>query len=213
VGRHGRLPRIRGFHAHNVAVEEVAGVSSSREDLVADALLACAGGDQAAVATLYDLTAAKVYGLTLRVLRNAAHAEEVTQEIFVEAWQRCGNFQPSRGSGLAWLMTITHRRAVDRVRSAQASTVRDATYGREELASPVPDPAEEAVASLEAHRVRRALGGLSQVQREAIELTYLDGRTHTEAADTLNVPLGTVKTRIRDGLIRLRSALGGDDHE
>ena len=184
--------------------------ATTHADPVADALERCATGDQQAVATLYDLTSAKVYGLALRVLRNPAQAEEVTQEIYVEAWQHSSSFQPDRGSGLAWLLTITHRRSVDRVRSAQAASRRDTAYGLEELASTPADPADEAVATLEAERVRGALHALSDLQREALDLAYFQGRTHSEVAAELDVPLGTVKTRIRDGLTRLRSALGGD---
>ncbi|MCW3158857.1 ECF RNA polymerase sigma factor SigK [Micropruina sonneratiae] len=182
-------------------------------DPVGHALLACAAGEQSAMATLYDLTAAKVYGLALRVLRNPALAEEVAQEIFVEAWQRCAGYAPDRGSGLAWLLTITHRRAVDRVRSVQASTVRDSAYGLEDAAAGQPDVAEQAVASVEAGRVRKALHGLSHLQRQAVELAFLDGLTHAEVADELRVPLGTVKSRIRDGVTRLKAALGGDGHD
>lgn len=180
-------------------------------DAVADALLRCASGDQQAVATLYDLTAGKVYGLALRVLRNPAQAEEVTQEIYVEAWQSSGAFRPGRGSGLAWLLTITHRRAVDRVRSAQAAARRDTAYGLETLASSPADPADEAIASIAADRVRGAMRDLTHLQRQALELAYFQGRTHREVAAELDVPLGTVKTRIRDGLTRLRSALGVTD--
>ena len=194
-----------------IAVEEVDPVvTTTRADPVADALTGCASGDQAAMAILYDLTSAKVYGLSLRVLRNPAHAEEVAQEIYLEAWQNSTTFDAARGTGLAWLLTITHRRAVDRVRSAQASTRRDTTYGLEDLATAPEDPADTAIASLEAQRVRGAMTGLTDLQREAVELAYFGGRTHREVADALDVPLGTVKTRIRDGLTRLRSALGGD---
>lgn len=179
-------------------------------DAVADAVRRCAAGDQQAVATLYDLTAAKVYGLALRVLRNPAQAEEVTQEIYLEAWQNSGAFRPGRGSGLAWLLTITHRRAVDRVRSAQAASRRDTVYGLEALATSPVDPADQAIDTVAAERVRSAMRGLTDLQREALELAYFQGRTHTEVAAELAVPLGTVKTRIRDGLTRLRSVLGGD---
>lgn len=179
-------------------------------DAVADAVRRCAAGDQQAVATLYDLTAAKVYGLALRVLRNPAQAEEVTQEIYLEAWQNSGTFRPGRGSGLAWLLTITHRRAVDRVRSAQAASRRDTVYGLEALATSPVDPADQAIDTVAAERVRSAMRGLTDLQREALELAYFQGRTHTEVAAELAVPLGTVKTRIRDGLTRLRSVLGGD---
>ncbi len=179
-------------------------------DAVAEAVLRCASGDQQAVATLYDLTAAKVYGLALRVLKNSAHAEEVTQEIYVEAWQNSGTFRLGRGSGLAWLLTITHRRAVDRVRSAQAASRRDTAYGLEALASSPVDPAEQALATIAADRVRDAMRGLTDLQRQALELAYFQGRTHSQVAAELDLPLGTVKTRIRDGLNRLRSVLGGD---
>jgi RNA polymerase sigma-70 factor (ECF subfamily) len=179
-------------------------------DAIAEALRSCATGDQSAMATLYDLTSAKVYGLALRVLRNPAHAEEVTQEIYVEAWQRSDTFQPGRGSALSWLLTITHRRAVDRVRSAEASAKRDQAYGADDPAASPVDPADQAVATIEAERVRGALTSLTDTQRQAVELAYYDGLTHREVAHALDVPLGTAKARIRDGLIRLRSALGGD---
>lgn len=192
-------------------MEEVgAVVTSAAVDLVADALRGCATGDQSAMATLYDLTSAKAYGLALRVLRNPAQAEEVTQESYLDAWQGSSNFHSARGSGLAWLLTIVHRRAVDRVRSAQAASRRDVTYGLAELAVTPADPAEQAIATVEAERVRGALLQLSDNQRQALELAYFEGRTHTEVAAAQNVPLGTAKTRIRDGLTRLRSALGGD---
>lgn len=179
-------------------------------DAVGEAVRRCATGDHQAVATLYDLTSAKVYGLALRVLRNPAQAEEVTQEIYVEAWQNSGAFRSDRGSGLAWLLTITHRRAVDRVRSAQAAVRRDTVYGLEALAGTPVDPADQAIATIAADRVRGAMRSLTDLQREALELAYFQGRTHSQVATELDVPLGTVKTRIRDGLTRLRSVLGGD---
>ena len=192
-------------------MEELGAVGTSPDaDPIADALRGCAAGDQSAMATLYDLTSAKAYGLALRVLRNPAQAEEVTQESYLDAWRGSSNFQSARGSGLAWLLTIVHRRAVDRVRSAQATSRRDVTYGLAELAVTPPDPAEQAIATVEAQRVRGALLQLSDNQRRALELAYFDGRTHSEVAADLNVPLGTAKTRIRDGLTRLRSVLGGD---
>ena len=192
-------------------MQEVDGVgTTTRADPVAAALQGCSAGNEAAMATLYDLTSAKVYGLTLRVLRDPAQAEEVAQEIFLEAWQRSGTFEPGRGSGLAWLLTLTHRRAVDRVRSAQAAGRRDLDYGVTELATTPADPADQAVATVEAERVRGALRQLTDLQRQALELAYFDGRTHTEVASALKLPLGTVKSRIRDGLTRLRSTLGGD---
>lgn len=167
-----------------------------------------ARGDEAAFASLYDATAARVHGLVLRVVRDRAQAEEVTQEVFLEVWRQASRYDAGRGSALAWLMTIAHRKAVDRVRSAEAASRRDVAY---EQRNQVPDhdvTAEAAHASLEARRVRSALDHLTDVQREAIELAYFGGYTHTEVAALLDLPVGTAKTRIRDGLIRLRDSIG-----
>ena len=172
-----------------------------------------ARGDQAAFAKLYDATAARVHGLVLRVVRDPAQADEATQEAFLEIWRTASRFDPDRGSAIGWLLTIGHRRAVDRVRSAEATGRRDTTYN--ERNQPVAhdstndDPtAQAASTALEARRVRQAMTTLTEVQREAIELAYFGGYTHTEVATMLDLPLGTAKTRIRDGLIRLRDAMG-----
>ncbi|HSX67921.1 ECF RNA polymerase sigma factor SigK [Nocardioides sp.] len=167
-----------------------------------------ARGDEAAFATLYDAMSARVYGLLLRVVRDPAQAEEVTQETFLEIWRTASRFDPSRGSAVAWMLTITHRKGVDRVRSAEAASRRDATYHRETEPVERDVTAEAATASLEAGRVRQALETLTPTQREAVELAYLGGYTHTEVASMLELPLGTAKTRIRDGLIRLRDTMG-----
>lgn len=167
-----------------------------------------ARGDSAAFAELYDATAARAHGLVLRVVRDRAQAEEVTQEVFLEVWRQASRYDAARGSALAWLMTIAHRKAVDRVRSAEAATRRDLTYEHGNQTVPHDETAEAAHASLEAHRVRTALGQLTDVQREAIELAYFGGYTHTEVAALLDLPVGTAKTRIRDGLIRLRDTIG-----
>lgn len=165
-------------------------------------------GDQASFAQLYDATAARVFGLALRVVRDRAQAEEVAQEAFLEVWRTAGRFDPDRGSPLSWLLTITHRKAVDRVRSAESATRRDSTYHLRNQPVEHDSTAEAAQASLEARRVRGALAHLTDVQREAVTLAYLGGYTHTEVATMLDLPVGTAKTRIRDGLIRLRDALG-----
>lgn len=175
---------------------------------LADLLRLCARGDEAAFAQLYDATSARVYGLVLRVVRDPAQAEEVTQEAYLEIWRTATRFDPKRGSALSWLMTIGHRKAVDRVRSAEASSRRDTTYHREDRPVERDVTAEAATASLEATRVRQALQELTAVQREALELAYFGGYTHTEVATMLDLPVGTAKTRIRDGLIRLRDAMG-----
>lgn len=165
-------------------------------------------GDELAFASLYDAMAARVYGLAVRVVRDPAQAEEVTQESFLEIWRSAGRFDPARGSAVAWILTIVHRKAVDRVRSAEASSRRDTTYHQQDNPVAHDATAEAAQASLEAHRVRNALAALTAVQRQAIELAYFGGYTHTEVASMLELPVGTAKTRIRDGLIRLRDTMG-----
>lgn len=165
-------------------------------------------GDEQAFARLYDATSSRVFGLAVRVVRDPAQAEEVTQEAFLEIWRTASRFDPGRGSAMSWLLTITHRKAVDRVRSAEASTRRDTTYHEQNQPVEHDSTAEAAHASLEAHRVRGALATLTEVQREAVGLAYFGGYTHTEVATMLDLPVGTAKTRIRDGLIRLRDAMG-----
>ncbi len=176
-------------------------------DLVA-LLRSSARGDRAAFAGVYDATAARVHGLVLRVVRDRAQAEEVTQEVFLEVWRTASRYDPARGSAFAWVLTIAHGRAVDRVRSAEAANRRDVTYHQRNQTIDHDATADAAHASLEARRVRAALADLTDVQREAIELAYFGGYTHTEVAALLDLPLGTAKTRIRDGLIRLRDRIG-----
>jgi RNA polymerase sigma-70 factor, ECF subfamily len=183
------------------------GGASSAPDL-ADLLKACGRGDQSAFARLYDATSSRVVGLAVRVVRDPAQAEEVAQEAFLEIWKMSGRFDPAKGSPLGWLLTIVHRKAVDRVRSAEASTRRDTTYHQRNQPVEHDSTAEAAAASLEARRVRQALASLTAVQREALELAYFGGYTHTEVATMLELPVGTAKTRIRDGLIRLRDTMG-----
>jgi RNA polymerase sigma-70 factor (ECF subfamily) len=179
----------------------------SAPDLV-DLLKACGRGDQTAFGRLYDATASRVVGLAVRVVRDRAQAEEVAQEAFLEIWKTSGRFDPAKGSPLGWMLTIVHRKAVDRVRSAEASTRRDTTYHQRNHPVEHDSTAEAATASLEARRVRQALAGLTPAQREALELAYFGGYTHTEVATMLELPVGTAKTRIRDGLIRLRDTMG-----
>ncbi|GEP37429.1 RNA polymerase sigma factor SigK [Nocardioides psychrotolerans] len=167
-----------------------------------------ARGDQAAFSLLYDAMATRVYGLAVRVVRDPAQAEEVTQEAFLEIWRKASRYDVERGSATAWMLTIVHRKAVDRVRSAEAATRRDTTYHSQNQAVDHDSTADAAHASLEARRVRTALHSLTAVQREALELAYFGGYTHTEVATMLDLPVGTAKTRIRDGLIRLRDTMG-----
>lgn len=179
-----------------------------RPDAAGELLRRAARGDEDAFAALYDLVSAQVHGLVLRVVRDPAQAEEVTQECFLDLWRSATRFDPATGTGIGWILSISHRRAVDRVRSAQAATDRDAVWARTTHEVDHDSTVEGAVSSLEAERVRAALGTLTAAQRESIELAYFGGYSHTEVAGLLDLPLGTAKTRIRDGLIRLRDALG-----
>lgn len=191
----------------SLGTEHAHGSAAPGPDL-ADLLRRSSLGDEQAFAELYDATSARAYGLALRVLRNPAHAEEVTQEAYLDGWRNSARFDASRGSAIGWLLTIVHRKAVDRVRSTESATARDQTYHRE--GQPVAHDAtvEAAHSSMEAKRVRRAVADLTDVQRQAVELAFFGGYTHTEVASLLDLPIGTAKTRIRDGLIRLRDAMG-----
>lgn len=173
-----------------------------------DLLRASARGDEGAFARLYDLTSARIFGLVLRVVRDRAQSEEVTQETFLDIWRGSARFDARRGSPLSWMMTIAHRKAVDRVRAAESDSRRSEAYGTVNRATPFDQTSEAAERNLEGERVRKALGALTETQRGAIELAYFGGYTHTEVASLLDLPLGTAKTRIRDGLIRLRDTLG-----
>jgi RNA polymerase sigma-70 factor (ECF subfamily) len=175
---------------------------------LAGLLRACSLGDEGAFARLYDEVSARVYGLVLRVVRDPAQSEEVAQEALLDVWRTSARFDPERGSAASWILTIAHRKAVDRVRSAQASTDREDVYGARNQERAFDQTAETVERSLDAQRVRAALDTLTETQRGAVELAYLGGYTHTEVAALLGVPLGTAKTRIRDGLIRLRDTLG-----
>ena len=179
-----------------------------RNDDLAEMLKACALGDEDAFARLYDAVSARIFGLVLRVVRDHAQAEEVTQDVLLEIWRMSARFEQERGSALSWMLTIAHRKAVDRVRSAEAATRRDTAYEARNQAPAYDATSEEAHRNLDAQRVRRALDTLTEAQRGALELAYLGGYTHREVAAMLDLPLGTAKTRIRDGLIRLRDTLG-----
>lgn len=165
-------------------------------------------GDREAFSVLYDATAARLFGLVRRLIVDPAQAEEVTQDVYLEIWQSAPRFDSARGNALAWMFTLAHRRAVDRIRASQASRDRDLRIGVRDLEVPVDTVAETVEIKVEHERVHEALGGLSELQRECVSLAYYGGLTQSEIADRLEVPLGTVKTRLRDGMIRLRTALG-----
>ena len=195
--------------ARAAAWNTVAVPGAAPAERAAAALIRMAGGDRSAVGDLYDELAELVYGTVRRVVRDPARSEELTQEVFVEAWRTAGRYDVARGTGRAWVLTMAHRRAVDCVRSEQRRRDREAREATTALNEP-DGPAEIVEARVERQLVVDALAGLSDLQRRAIELAYYGGHTHREIAELLDLPLGTVKTRIRDGLIRLREALGVD---
>ncbi|MFI6502914.1 ECF RNA polymerase sigma factor SigK [Nonomuraea typhae] len=166
-------------------------------------------GDQEAFCRLYDHAAGTVYGIALRVVRDPSQAEEVAQEAMLEIWRTAARYDERQGSVMAWMATITHRRAVDRVRSAQATATREARAGHLATASADYDVVLEQVEErLDRERIRRCLSRLTEVQRQSVTMAYYSGYTYAEVAHLLQTPLGTIKTRMRDGLIRLRDCLG-----
>ena len=168
-------------------------------------LIRVARRDHAAFEAVYDRLAGPVYGLVRKVLRDPAQSEEIAQEVLLEVWRTASRFDAARGSAAAWVMTIAHRRAVDRVRSEASSARRE----RKVLPGPVSgdDVAELVETALDRQRVRRCLGTLTPLQAESIKLAYYGGYTYPQVAELLGVALGTVKTRIRDGLIRMRDCM------
>ncbi|HEX5810476.1 MAG TPA: ECF RNA polymerase sigma factor SigK [Pseudonocardia sp.] len=170
-------------------------------------LRAVARGDDAAFTRLYDLLAPRVFGLARRVLRDPAQAEEMAQEVLVEVWRTASRFDSQRGSGLSWVLTIAHRRTVDRVRSEQAASDRLQKVAAASVHVPYDEVADQVGSRLERQQVRRCLDGLTELQRQAITLAYYGGHTYREVATLLDAALPTVKTRMRDGLIRLRDCL------
>ncbi|WP_335645016.1 ECF RNA polymerase sigma factor SigK [Arthrobacter dokdonensis] len=165
-------------------------------------------GDEAAFEELYDAVAPRVFGLVRRVVRDPAQSQEVTQEVFVDIWQQATRFDADRGRAMSWILVIAHRRAVDRVRASQSSMDRDLRQGIKEYQESYDDVADTVETRMESERVQQALKTLTGPQEEAIRLAYYGGYTHQEVAELLKIPVGTVKTRIRDGMIRLRDRLG-----
>lgn len=171
-----------------------------------------ASGDDRALSQLYDVTSRLVYGLVLRIVRDPATAEEVALEVYLQAWRTAGSYQSSRGSVTSWLAITARSRALDWMRSRQARHVR----GSENIDA-VPDmpdtaasPEEHMVLSAQAIIVRKALDALPSEQRIAIDLGFFSGMTHAEIAEHLDLPLGTVKSRIRMGMNKLRELLGSN---
>jgi RNA polymerase sigma-70 factor, ECF subfamily len=188
------------------AVRPGSGLGEGRGQNLDGLLDRVARGDQGAFEAVYDQLAGPVYGLIRKVVRDPAQSEEVTQEVLLEVWRTASRFDAARGSAATWVMTIAHRRAIDRVRSTTAAAERE-----QKTAQPLvltDEVAETVAANMDAERVRRCLAGLTELQRESITLAYYGGYTYSQVAALLHTALGTVKTRIRDGLIRLRDCMG-----
>lgn len=173
-----------------------------------DRLHQVALGDRQAFDAVYEQLAGPVLGVARRVLRDPAQAEEVAQEVLVEIWRTASRYDPARGSARAWALTMAHGRAVDRVRSVDASARREARAAELMVEPPFDQVVEAVEARLDRERVRRCLEGLTELQRQSVTLAYYGGYTYSQVAHLLSSPLGTVKTRLRDGLARLRDCLG-----
>ncbi len=178
----------------------------STEDL--SSLLRCvAGRDAEAFEQLYHLTSPRVFGLVCRIVVNRTMSEEVTQEVFLEIWSKAASFDPARGSALAWLLTIARGRSIDRVRSEVSSTARTSVWARKEQLTEYDPVVEDVLAQHATRHLTACLAHLTPVQRGAIDLAYFGGLTYAEVAEQLGAAPGTVKSRIRDGIIRLRREL------
>jgi RNA polymerase sigma-70 factor (ECF subfamily) len=174
-----------------------------------DVLLRRVGNrDAEAFAALYDATRSRVYGMVTRVLRDRGYSEETTQDVYLQVWRTAEAYDPASGSALAWLLTLAHRRAVDRVRAEQAAGQRDARYGAATADRPTDHVSDEVIAGEERQRVAACMEGLTDLQRECLELAYYQGLTYVQVSERLSANLATVKSRMRDGLRGLRNCLG-----
>jgi len=194
---------VTARHLHAVGRE------SGPQPILAELLLRTARGDTEAYEQVYERCAAPVFGVVRRILRDPTQSEEVAQEVLLDVWRLASRYDADRGSASAWVMTMAHRRAVDRVRSEQSARERHDKVGhRDDAIAPFDEVAETVETRLEHEEVRQAMDALTELQREAVELAYYGGHTYREVAELLDTPLGTVKTRLRDGLIKLRDRLG-----
>ena len=174
-----------------------------------DALLRrVAQRDVEAFAAFYDGTRARVFGLVTRVLRDPGYSEETTQDVYLQVWRNADNYNPAAGTPLAWLMTLAHRRAVDRVRSEQAATQRESRYGAANVELPADRVAEAVISNDERRQVTVCLDSLTDAQRECIQLAYYEGLTYVQVSERLAANLATIKSRMRDAIRGLRKCLG-----
>ena len=172
-----------------------------------DLLHQVAQRDVDAFATFYDQTRSRVFGMVTRVLRDPGYSEETTQDVYLQVWRSAGNYDPTAGSPLAWLLTLAHRRAVDRVRSEQAGAARVPLRRRHRRAARRPRR-RGGDQPRRAPPVTACLGSLTEMQREAIQLAYYDGMTYVQVSERLSANLATIKSRMRDAIRGLRRCLG-----
>lgn len=163
--------------------------------------------DSAAFAELYDATRSRVYGMVCRVLRDRGYSEETTQDVYLQVWRTAESYDPASGSALAWLLTLAHRRAVDRVRAEQAASQRDSRYGAATVERDTDNVTDAVISGEDRQRVAACLNNLTDVQRECIELAYYQGMTYVQVSERLSANLATVKSRMRDALRGLRNCL------
>ncbi|MEV1021398.1 sigma-70 family RNA polymerase sigma factor [Streptomyces sp. NPDC050264] len=176
----------------------------SLEELMADV----AKGDKDAFSSVYDAVAGSVLGVVRAVLRDRAQSEEVAQEVLVEVWGNAARYRTDRGTVINWVLTLAHRRAIDRVRSVESAAARDHQAALLARTPEFDEVTEEVETRLEHEQLRRCLRTLTELQKQSVSLAYYRGLTYSQVAELLAVPLGTIKTRLRDGLIRLRDCLG-----
>ncbi|WP_225805601.1 ECF RNA polymerase sigma factor SigK [Streptomyces sp. NK15101] len=184
-----------------------AGPATGRTDLT-EVMQKVAHGDKQAFSVLYDALAPVVFGIVIKVVRDRAQSEEVAQEVMIDLWRQAARYRPDAGTVTSWAATIAHRRAVDRVRSAQAAADREQAQAAREHTTAFDEVAEQVETRMESEQVRRCMRGLTELQRQAVTLAYYQGLTYREVAEALRTPLPTIKTRMRDGLIRLRDCMG-----
>ncbi|SDU79572.1 ECF RNA polymerase sigma factor SigK [Jiangella alkaliphila] len=185
------------------------GTPRRTDDGLGGLLRRSAAGDEEAFEELYERTAPAIYGVAHKVLRNHAHAEEVTHDVMLEIWRSSNRYRTDRGSAFSWVLTIAHRRAVDRVRQEQSATRRDLRDAELDSRRAYDDVVETTEAHHELEQLQLCLGRLTPVQRECVRLAFYHGYTYRDVARMLDTPLGTVKTRLRDGLLRLRACMEG----
>ena len=186
-------------------------LQNSKTSRLEELIICVAGGDESCFEELYDLLVPRIFGLIYRLITDRDHAEEVTQEVFLEIWQKAATYQGSASSVSTWVTMVAHRRAVDRIRSVQSSLNRDIAQGKLGFTETYEHVHQTVQQHLDHDEVQSALATLSPEHRSIIELSYFGGLTHHQIADNLNLPLGTVKSRMRAALSKLRLALGDTD--